>query len=81
VQVKQEFSNVARTFIKDKIIQPQLKGLEDTHVEEMVIIKDKLIEEVKMHQMAIQSLMLQIYRLQEGIELEQIRGTDGIRSE
>ena len=68
-------------YIKEKTVQPQLEGFEDTHLEEMLAFRSKLIEEVQLHQMAVQSLMLQIYRLQEGIDLETIRGNNGVRPE
>jgi len=80
VQVHQEFPDVARNFIKEKLVQPQLEGFEDSHIDEMIIVRDGLIEQVQQYQAKIHGLMFKIYRLQEGIEMETIRGNNGIWS-
>ena len=79
VQVHQEFPDVARNFIKEKLVQPQLEGFEDSHIDEMIIVRDGLIEQVQQYQAKIHGLMFKIYRLQEGIEMETIRGNNGLR--
>ena len=81
VEVHQEFPDVAANFIKEKLIQPQLEGFEDSHIDEMIIVRDGLIEQIQKHQATVQSLMLKIYRLQEGIDMEKFRGSNGIRTE
>jgi len=90
-QVKQEFEmeqkfenrepTLMQEYIRAKAIQPQLEGFEDSHIEEMIVIRERMIEEVQVHQMALQSLMLRIYRLQEGIDMEKFRGSNEFRSE
>jgi len=90
-QVKQEFEmeqrfeqrepTLVQEYIRAKAIQPQLEGFEDSHIEEMIVIRERMIEEVQVHQMALQGLMLQIYRLQEGIDMERLRGNHEFRSE
>ena len=73
--------DLVQEFIRFKIGQPQLQGFEDTNIEEMETIKNKMIEAVKDHQIAIHGLMMQIHRIQEGIDMETYRGSDGIRTE
>ena len=80
VEVHQEFPDVAANFIKEKLVQPQLEGFEDSHIDEMIIVRDGLIEQVQQYQAKIHGLMFKIYRLQEGIEMETIRGNNGIWS-
>ena len=73
--------DLVQEFIRSKYNQPQLEGLEDTNLEEMEIIKTKMIEQVRDHQIAIHGLMMQIYRLQEGIEMEVYRDRNALREE
>ena len=81
VQVHQEFPDVAANFFKEKLVQPQLEGFEDSHIDEMIIVRDGLIEQVQQYQAKIHGLMFKIYRLQEGIDMEKFRGSHAIRSE
>jgi hypothetical protein len=70
--------DLVQEFIRSKHLQPQLEGFEDTNIQEMETIKNKMIEQVRDYQIAIHGLMIQIHRLQEGIEMEVYRGANGI---
>lgn len=80
-EVPQEFPELIKSFVEEKITQPQLKGFEDTPLQEIIVLKNKLHNEVAKHQVAIHGLMAQIYRLQEGIDMERARERYGIRKE